>query len=653
MRHQSILFSLIVLGTEYANASRRNNGLGASSSSLSDHEETVSSPRALNTIIEPVDRTGSLDEDRSSNSSSRDNNPELEYGFEREPIDREKLLKRSDEPPGKEYERLREFNVADIVADEEEGVVVPTLDEPDEKRNVEAVSRRLRRLNEPKVSKRPKESYRDLTIPLVRCSCVDVTYSSGYVTCVYEPPSHFYLQYNIIHTQFHPTVDESGMLDLMPYAELAYQAEQAATNAATANDDGRNLQGSCNSGQTYAKVEIITDNSGFETSWKIRKNGSLVLAGPPQGTQYDDNNLYVGGICLDAGSYTFTVYDKFGDGMCGSSTGQGLYRFYLDGVQKFTSPSACGDWSQRPHSFRVLSSSNSAPNPSPSPPTTFQAGSRSGCYNVKIQFKVDKFGKETTVLFHENGVMALESRNEVAAYGTKSMEACVSAGTYTFKLIDNDGICCHYGNGWYKLSIDGTTAVTGGYFVGSKSYTVKVGHDWRSNMDARDQEWLVAHNDRRRQYNGGEGYVPLRWSRSLAYDAKSYAETLKNSDCDLTHESHAQGVDSGENLASNVGTGSWGALRSADQVMYRWVDKEANLAYPDNAHFLQVVWRATQYVGCGESVKYRSDGQICRVQVCRYERPGSCGVRNGNWRAEAWKDDTLCGNPCPNEGCYV
>ena len=448
--------------------------------------------------------------------------------------------------------------------------------------------------------------------------------------------------------QFRPITDENGELDLIPYAEPAYQVEQAAI----ASENGRTLQGSCNDGQTYAKVEIFTDNSGFETSWKIRKaNGALVIAGPPQGTQYEDNSLYVGGICLDTGSYTFTVYDKFGDGMCGSNSGQGLYRFYLDGVKKFTSPSSCGNWSQRPHSFTI--SSNSAPNPSPSIPAAFQAGSRSGCYNVRIDFKVDKFGRETTVLFHKNGVMALESRNEVAAYGTKSMQACVSSGTYTFKLIDNDGICCHYGNGWYKLKIDGTTAVTGGYFVGSKSYTVKVGFDWRSNMDARDREWLQAHNDRRYKYNGGEGYVPLRGSRSLAYDAKSYAETLKNGDCDLTLESHAKNVDSGENLASNVGTGSWGALRSADQVMFRWVDKEANLPYPDNAHFLQVVWRATQYVGCGESVRYLSDGQICRVQVCRYERPGSCGVRNGNWRAEAWKDDTLCGNPCPNEGCYV
>ncbi|KAL7433306.1 hypothetical protein ACHAXH_005078 [Discostella pseudostelligera] len=616
MKRQSILFSLIFLGNCYSDAS-----LGAPI--LSDHEGTVS-PQALNFVAlelerEPIDRESSSSEDAWApdvDAPSRSSNFELEYGFEREPIDHASLLKRSLPPStiGNEFERSREYNVADVVDVEDElrEVAVPTFDEPE--RNVNVVARRLRRLNEPAVEKRSKESYRDPAIPV-----------------------------------FRPLTDESGELDLMPYAELAYQASQASI----ADDNGRTLQGSCNYGQMYAKVEIITDNSGFETSWKIRKaDGELVIAGPPQGTAYDDNSLYVGGICLDADSYTFTVYDKFGDGMCGSTSGQGLYRFYLDGVEQFTSPSSCGDWSQRSHSFTVTSDSATATDPSLTTMSSFQADSRSGCYNVRIQFKVDKFGKETTVLFHQNGNMALASRNEVAAYQTKSMSACVSAGTYTLKLIDNDGICCHYGNGYYKLSVDGTPVVSGGYFVGSKSYTVKVGFDWRSNMDARDQEWLEAHNDRRRIYNGGEGYVPLRWSRSLAYDAKSYAEVLK-SQCDLTIESHAKHVDSGENLASNLGTGSWGKLRTADQVMTRWVDKEVNLSYPNNAHYLQVVWRATKYVGCGESVQYQSDGQICRVQVCRYERPGSCGVRNGNWRAEAWKDDTLCGNPCPNEGCYA
>jgi hypothetical protein len=412
---------------------------------------------------------------------------------------------------------------------------------------------------------------------------------------------------------------------MMPYAEPAYQAEQA---------DGRSLQSNCGSSQKFVKIEILTDNSGFETSWKIRKgSGTLVIAGPPQGTQYDDNRSYTGGICLDAGSYTFTVYDEFGDGMCGPNSGKGLYRLYLNGVKQFSSPSSCGDWAQRAHNFTI--SSNSATNLS-----------RGECHNVRIQFKVDKHGKETTVLFQKNGVAALESREEVPAYGTKSMEACVPAGTYTFKLIDKDGICCQSGNGWYKLSVDGTPVINGGYFIGSKSYSIRVGFDWRSNMDARDQEWLEAHNDRRRKYNGGEGYVPLRWSHSLAYDAKRHAEVI--TDCKLSPGSHDQTTDSGENLAANGGN-----LQSTDQVMTRWAEDEMDLPFFENGHFVQIVWRATKYVGCGESVQYQSDGRVCRIQVCRYERPGNCGVRDGNWRAEAWKDDTLCGNPCPNEGCYA
>ncbi len=403
----------------------------------------------------------------------------------------------------------------------------------------------------------------------------------------------------------------------------------------------------------YAKVEIVTDNSGFETSWKIRDgNGALVISGPPQGTAYDDNRSYTGGLCLDAGTYTFTVYDKFGDGMCGPTSGQGLYRFYLDGYEKFTSPSSCDNWAERSHSFTVDSSST--PNPSPSPPSSLRVGSRSGCHNVRIQFKVDKFGKETTVLFHQNGVMALQSRNEVAAYGTKTMEACVPAGTYTLKLIDDDGICCQHGQGYYKLWVDGAPVLRSEYFAGSISYTIRVGYDWRATMDARDQEWLEAHNSRRRIYNGGKGYVPLRWSQSLANDAKRWAENLKfYNGCDLDHGSHDPNTQSGENLASNVGTGSWGQLRDVDAVMTRWVDKEVNLPLKDKLHYLQVVWRASQYVGCGESVSYLSNGKTCRVQVCRYERPGSCGVRNGDWRVEAWKDDTRCGRPCPNEGCYA
>lgn len=49
---------------------------------------------------------------------------------------------------------------------------------------------------------------------------------------------------------------------------------------------------------------------------------------------------------------------------------------------------------------------------------------------------------------------------------------------------------------------------------------------------------------------------------------------------------------------------------------------------------LQVVWRAIQNVGCGKSVRYSSDGQVYRNQVCTYELSENCGVCDRNWIAE-------------------
>jgi hypothetical protein len=44
----------------------------------------------------------------------------------------------------------------------------------------------------------------------------------------------------------------------------------------------------------------------------------------------------------------------------------------------------------------------------------------------------------------------------------------------------------------------------------------------------------------------------------------------------------------GENHASKGGFGTWGALRSADNVLSRWVDEEMNLGWPNNRHITQV-----------------------------------------------------------------
>jgi hypothetical protein len=282
-----------------------------------------------------------------------------------------------------------------------------------------------------------------------------------------------------------------------------------------------------------------------------------------------------------------------------------------------------------------------------------QSRRKLGCYNVKIQFKIDRYGKETIVSLLGGGRSILKSVKDVGAYQTKTMQKCVYPGTYTLKLQDNDGLCCSNGKGYYKMWVNGQIVAVGGYFVGSKSHTVQIGKNWQAYMTYRDKEWLNAHNSRRRRYNGGMGYVPLRWSRSLASRAKSWANRL-GYNCKSGALSHASGVQEGENLAKNQGTGTWGSQYPADKILKRWVENELSWSYPANAHYTQVVWRATQYVGCGESLKSYSNNHKCRVQVCRYVKAGNCAVRNGNWRAQAWDDESSCGPDCPpNEGCYI
>jgi hypothetical protein len=296
-----------------------------------------------------------------------------------------------------------------------------------------------------------------------------------------------------------------------------------------------------------------------------------------------------------------------------------------------------------------------APDEGLSPPDDIagSAGRSLQCTSVKIMFKVDKYGEETTVKLIGGGGAVMESVNEVKAYQTKTMTSCVADGTYTFKLTDIDGICCGNGKGWYKLYVGSTLLITGGYFIGSKSHTIKIGYDWQSRMDSRDTEWLRAHNSRRRQYNGGAGYKSLRWANSLAQDAKSHAEYLAN-DCKNADLTHAKNVPEGENLAKNQGHGEWGSLYPADKIVGRWVENELTWPWPDNAHYTQVVWRATSYVGCGESIRQLSNGATCRVQVCRYQPPGNCQIRNGYWQENAWKDESACGEQCPTtEGCYA
>lgn len=78
------------------------------------------------------------------------------------------------------------------------------------------------------------------------------------------------------------------------------------------------------------RVQIYTDRYGSETSWDLFNSNDLenpIASGGPF-TDQTTNNAFKKpdvDLCLESGSYTFVVYDSYGDGM-NSGTGAGYYR---------------------------------------------------------------------------------------------------------------------------------------------------------------------------------------------------------------------------------------------------------------------------------------------------------------------------------------
>lgn len=81
--------------------------------------------------------------------------------------------------------------------------------------------------------------------------------------------------------------------------------------------------------------------------------------------------------------------------------------------------------------------------------------------------------------------------------------------------------------------------------------------------------------------------MPLDWSPQLAAQAKRWANELL-ADCGVSGIRHEQNVVEGENLAKNKGTGSFGKMYDADDILTRWVERERDVGYPRNAHMTQV-----------------------------------------------------------------
>lgn len=102
------------------------------------------------------------------------------------------------------------------------------------------------------------------------------------------------------------------------------------TDPAACNYDATAIfdDGSCILGGEDLTVTILTDNYPAETTWSVTDAaGNVIAAGGPYeaaGTEYVEQ------VCVDAGCYTFTINDSFGDGIC-CTYGEGSYSVTSNG----------------------------------------------------------------------------------------------------------------------------------------------------------------------------------------------------------------------------------------------------------------------------------------------------------------------------------
>jgi uncharacterized protein YkwD len=172
-----------------------------------------------------------------------------------------------------------------------------------------------------------------------------------------------------------------------------------------------------------------------------------------------------------------------------------------------------------------------------------------------------------------------------------------------------------------------------------------------------DKQWLDGHNSRRSKYFAKNGLSAknLKWSTTLEKSAQNNAIKLLelggDTKCTIVHGYKGDNY-GGENIASNWGISVSTVSASPEEVLDGWFDKEIVLPYGANGHATQVVFRSTNYIGCGQSKKNLSNGGKCYINVCRYLSPGNCNMTPEGWKTRTLDDTALCPPLCPEEGCF-
>ena len=80
---------------------------------------------------------------------------------------------------------------------------------------------------------------------------------------------------------------------------------------------------------TILTIEILTDDYGYETTWDLVDSNGNVIDSEMNG-DFANATLYTWEYELELGTYVWTIYDEWGDGIC-CDYGEGYYNLYLNG----------------------------------------------------------------------------------------------------------------------------------------------------------------------------------------------------------------------------------------------------------------------------------------------------------------------------------
>lgn len=205
----------------------------------------------------------------------------------------------------------------------------------------------------------------------------------------------------------------------------------------------------CHDDEISFVLDLTTDNFGYETSWSIINvaKGTVV----EEGFGYLSKHNYLERRCLPCGSYNFTIFDSFGDGLNFGS--KGTYEvtvdnelvkvnsgfFFFSDTTLFDGGAQCRDISHAPSSAPTLER----------------------CNDDEIEFLLnlttDWYGYETSWILsnsHDNSI-AVQGGNYYKPNHNYQVAQCLPCGTYNFTIYDSygDGILSP---GGYSIQIDGT-----------------------------------------------------------------------------------------------------------------------------------------------------------------------------------------------------